>query len=136
MTYIPLVRESKVFKDISLAFEPNPITGDLTLIKNERAINDAIKNLILTKPGEIPFDPTFGSRVSDYLFELMDEGTAGLMTLEIQRAIQLHEPRVELESVIVEVQPELEQFVANITYKIKGYEQIFNVSHILRPTRL
>jgi len=136
MSDILLEKQSKAFVDISLAFESNPITGDLTVIKNERAINAAIRNLILTKPGEIPFNSEFGSHVSDYLFEFIDEGTAGLISLEIERVISIFEPRVELVDVYVEAQPDQHQLVANIKYKIVGYEQIISVSEILRPTRL
>ena len=135
MARLELSRNVKKFVDISLAFEANPVTGDLSLLKDERAINNAIKNIILTAPGEKPFDRDYGSRVGDYLFDLVDVGTAGLLKLEIERAIKFNEPRVELQNVQVSANPAQNQFDVRVEYKIVGYDQVFTVTHILRPTR-
>ncbi len=45
-------RISRSFKDISLSFKPHPVTGDLPVLKNERAINASIRNIVQTIPGE------------------------------------------------------------------------------------
>jgi phage baseplate assembly protein W len=128
-------KKVKNFTDISLSFEPNPITGDLTLLSNERAINQAITNIVMFAPGENPFDHDIGSRVYDYLFESIGPATAGLIRNEIERSIRFNEPRVELIDVRVEEREEQNQFDVNIEYKIVGYEQIFYFATILRPTR-
>ena len=114
-------KKLKKFVDISLSFEPNPVTGDLTVLKNERAINNAIKNIVMTVPGEMAFNAEYGSRVSDYLFDLFDAGTAGMLNLEIRRAINYNEPRVELVDVLVQAQVDQNQFNVKIEYKIVGY---------------
>ena len=55
------VRESdfttpvKQYKDIDLCFRRNPVTGDIAVKENENAIKQALKNLMLTRPGERPF---------------------------------------------------------------------------------
>jgi hypothetical protein len=131
---INLFKKFNSFTDISLSFEPNAVTKDLTVIKNERAINNSIKNIIMMVPGEVPFQQDIGSQVTNYLFDIIDNGTAGFLTLEIKRTINYNEPRVKLMDVIVQPQPDLNQFVCNITYKIVGYEQTFRVDQILRPT--
>ena len=135
MARLELSRKVKSFIDVSLAFEPNPVTGDLSLLKDERAITNSVKNIILTSPGEKPFDRNFGSKVRDYLFDLVDIGTAGLLKVEIERAIKYNEPRVEVLEVFVDAQPDQNQFAVRVSYKIVGFEQIFIVSQILRPTR-
>ena len=135
MANINLFKKQKNFVDISLAFEPNSVTSDITVLKNERAINQAIKNIILFTPGEVPFQQDMGSRVNEYLFETCDEGIAGLIAIEIERAINYNEPRVSEVDAKVEAQPDQHQFVANIYYKIVGYEQQFKVTQLLRVTR-
>lgn len=130
-----LTKQTKAFVDISLDWTPNPINGDLTVIKNERAINNSIRNLILIAPPEVPFRADVGSTVSTLLFELADQGTAGIITLEIERTIQYNEPRVQLLDVYTEVQEDLNQFMVTIKYKIIGYDTIFEVKQILTPTR-
>lgn len=130
-----LARNSKSFIDVSLAFEPHPVTGDITVLKNERAINNAVKNIIMTAIGETPFNRNMGSSISTYMFELFDEGTAGMISNEIERSIKYNEPRVELQSVNVDAQPDQNQFVCSVEYKIVGYDEIFTVDSILTPTR-
>ena len=128
-------RNYKNFVDISLAFQPNVLTGDLTVIKNERAINNSIQNLILTIPGEVVFQHDIGSEVTNFLFELPDVGTAGIIQQEIIRTIEYNEPRVELIEVIVDISPDQNGFVSTVRYKIIGYEQIVTTTQLLEPTR-
>ena len=135
MSGIRLSKKDKSYVDISLSFEPNPVTGDLTLLKNERAINNAVKNIVMTAPGEVVFNRNFGSTVSTYLFDFIDDGTAGLIDLEIRRSIEYNEPRVELIDLKVTPRAEQHDFSCRIEYKIVGYERTYLVDHILRATR-
>ena len=73
---------------------------------------------------------------TNYLFDLVDSGTASLLEEEIKRAIEFNEPRAKTQSVKVEAQPDLNQFVVYITYKIIGHEEVVELEHLLRPTRL
>ena len=151
-------RESKRFVDVSLSFEPNPISGDLTLLTNERAINNSLRNLVYFATGEVPFRADIGSGVANYLFDIMDPGLQSLMQQEITRVIEYSEPRVKLVSsssndmesrpetygdmydfspqpVRVEAKPEQNAFMVTIVYKIVGYEQVFTYNQLLEPTR-
>ena len=132
---ITLSKKDKAYIDISLAFVPDPINDDITLLTNARAINNALRNLIMIVPTEVPFQRNVGSHVSSYLFDSVDQGTASLLRIEIERAVMYGEPRIELQDVVVEAQPDQNQFACNITYKIVGSEQIFTIQQILIPTR-
>lgn len=132
---IKLTKKDKTYVDISLAFTPNPITGDLSVLKNERAINNAVKTIIMTAPGEVVFNRNFGSTVSTYLFDFIDDGTAGLIDLEIRRSIGFNEPRVKLVDVTVEAQADQHQFMCRVEYQITGSERLYLVDYILKPTR-
>ena len=132
---IELSRKVKKFVDISLSFEPNPLTGDLSTITNERAINNSIKNLILISPNEVPFNRNVGSTVAYLMFEMCDEPTAALLRDEIERTIGYNEPRVKTEEIFVKAEPDINQFVVTVKYKIVGYDQIFTTTQILTPTR-
>ena len=73
---MPIERISQGFKDVSMTFQTNPLTKDLIVLKNENAIARSVKNIVFTIPGEKPFDPNFGSRITDSLFENVDDITA------------------------------------------------------------
>ena len=91
---IKLDKKDKTYIDLSLAFKPSPLTSDITALKNERAINNSIKNIVMFLPSEVPFNRDIGSNATRYLFELVDEASAGLLSQEIERAILFCEPRV------------------------------------------
>lgn len=132
---VVLSRRDKTYIDISLAWEPNPLNGDITTLKDTRAINASIKNIIMTYPLEMPFNADFGSEVTTLMFDPVDLGTAGILTLEIEKAIEVHEPRVQVEDVRVVPYDDRGEFEIFIEYKIVGSEQIYTVSQILVPTR-
>ena len=131
---IQLTKTVKAFTDISLDFQPNALTGDLSILVNERAINNSIRNIIQISPREVVFRSDVGSTVRDYLFDLVDDATAGLLTLEIERTLAYNEPRIEVEDVQVSANIDSNAFDVRIQYKIVGYDQSFNVSQILIPT--
>ena len=61
---------SRSFKDLSFNFTKHPITNDIVVLKNEEAIKQSVKNLVLTKLRERPFRPEIGTDSTSYLFEL------------------------------------------------------------------
>ena len=109
---MPLQRVSQSFKDISMSFGKNPMTNDLIALKNANAIARSVRNIVMTIPGEKPFDPYFGSNVRNVLFENLDNISASLIVDEIRTSIQNYEPRVELVS--VEAVPDFD----NSTYDV------------------
>ena len=115
-------RVSRAFKDISLSFEPHPITGDLPIIKNENAIRRSVRNIVETIPSEKFFNSIFGSDVRNLLFELVDFGTASVVQDQILVALNNFEPRIENVQVTVNPYPDLNAFDVNVIYDIIGQE--------------
>jgi len=115
-------RISRSFKDISLSFQPHPVTGDLPVLRNERAINRSVRNIIQTQLGERFFQPNFGSDVRAQLFALVDFGTADLIRDQIVVSITNYEPRVIIVQVEVDPLPDTNEFNARIVYDIIGQE--------------
>ena len=127
---------SRTYKDISLSFDPHPITKDLPIIKNADAIRRSVRNLVQTIPGERFFNPLLGSSVYESLFDLADFGTSSLIESEIITTLENFEPRVE--NVRVRVDPRYDQnnFDVTIYFDVVGQElpsQEF--SFILEATR-
>ena len=129
-------RVSRSYKDISLSFDPHPITKDLPVLKNENAIRRSVRNLVQTIPGERFFNPLLGSSVYDSMFDLADFGTSSLIESEIVTTIDNFEPRVENVRVTVDPRYDLNNFDVTIFFDIVGQElpsQEF--SFILEATR-
>ena len=119
---MPAQRVSKSFKDLSMSFKFNPLSGDLIALKNENAIARAVRNIVLTTPGEKFFDPDFGSSVGEILFENVDDITAVSIEDEIKSSLKNYEPRVELIDVNVEPNFDENQFDVTISYRIVGID--------------
>jgi phage baseplate assembly protein W len=123
------------FVDISLAFSPHPLTGDIPVLRDNRAINASLKNCVMIGVGEKPFNRNFGSQIIQSLFEMCDEITASELAQEIDRSIRYNEPRVKLKNVMVKPIPEENEFQVEIVYLIVGAEEVFTFETILTPTR-
>jgi phage baseplate assembly protein W len=133
---MPLERVSQGFKDISMTFQRNPLTRDLLALKNENAIARSIRNIVFTVPGEKFFSQRFGSRISESLFENVDNISAIAIVDEIRQSITNYEPRVRL--IDVNAYPDFDNnsFDVNITYQIIGADvPAQELQFVLQPTR-
>ena len=117
---MPLERVSQGFKDISMTFQSNPLNDDLIALKNENAIARSIRNIVFTLPGEKFFNASFGSRITESLFDNIDDITATIIVDEIRESIETYEDRVQL--IDVEADPNFENnsFDLTIKYEIIG----------------
>ena len=113
-------QSSKAFKDISLSFQPHPVTGDIPVLKNEDAIKRAVRNLIETSAGERPFKDALGTGVRDALFEFIDFPTASVVAQQIFDVLNGFEGRSDNVAVNVEPRPEDHSFEVQISYDIIG----------------
>ena len=84
------------FKDLNVTFKKHPVTNDLVTLKDNAAIAQSIKGLLLTTRGERPFQPRLGSGIQNMLFEPLDYGSAAMIKQEITRCISKYEPRLSL----------------------------------------
>lgn len=133
---MPLERVSQGFKDISMSFQTNPLTKDLIAMKNENAIARSVKNIVFTNPGEKFFNPKFGSRVTESLFENADDLTAIEIQTQIKESIQGYEPRVNLRSVDANANIDGNSFDVVIIYDIIGSDiPTQQLEFVLQPTR-
>jgi len=129
-------RRSRTFKDISLSFEPHPVTKDLPILVNERAISRAVRNLVETIPTERFFNPLLGSDVRRSLFEFVDYGTASVIEDQIKTTITNYEVRVDNVNVEVEPRPDDNQFEVTVTFDIIGEDfPTQQFSFLLEATR-
>ena len=133
---MPVERISKGFRDVSATFQINPINDDLIALKNENAIARSVRNLILTVPGEKPFQPAIGSRVTEMLFENMDKVTANAIRSEIKNTLNNFEPRISLKEVLVEPDFDNNEYNVTINYIIVGIDvDAQQLTFALVPTR-
>ena len=133
---MPIERASQGFKDISMSFARNPLNNDLIGLKDNNAITRSLRNIVFTRPGEKFFNPNFGSRISESLFENMDEVSALAISDEIEFSITNFEPRVNLIEVRVTPNFTNNEMNATIVYQIVGIDvPPQQLDFVLLPTR-
>ena len=133
---MPQQRVSQSFKDISMSFETNPLNSDLIALKNTSAIARSLRNIVFTQPGEKFFQPEFGSRVTESLFDIADGVSASSIRDEIRSSIINYEPRVKLLDVTVIPNPREYEMNVTIEYEIVGRDiSAQQLDFVLLPTR-
>tara|TARA_Y200000002_G_scaffold380101_1_gene390819 strand:+ start:1033 stop:1452 length:420 start_codon:yes stop_codon:yes gene_type:complete len=126
------LKRSRSFKDFSVNFARNPFTDDLSVVHNDNSIKQAVKNIILTSPGEKPFQPLVGSSVNRLLFEPLDAFTADAVAEEIRTTINQYEPRVKLTKVNVTPIIEGNKLNVSLEYKIVGLPIVETIEFVLQ----
>jgi len=129
-------RVSRAFKDISFSFDPHPVTKDLPVLINERAIVRSVRNLVETIPTERFFNSLVGTDIRKSLFGFVDFATATVIEDQIENTIEFHEDRVENVRVDVDPRPDQNSFDVTVYFDIVGQDfppQAF--SFILEATR-
>jgi len=94
--------DSKAYLGRGLAF-PLQIapTGGIALAGGERDIEQAIRIILETRPGERVMRPEFGCRAYELLFEPRGISVLATMQEYVQEALRLWEPRIEVQDVDV-----------------------------------
>ena len=129
-------RKSRAFKDISLSFSPHPVTKDLPVLSNERAIIRSVRNLVETIPTERFFNPILGTDIRDTLFGNYDRAEVMMIEDQIRETLGNFEPRVSNVGATVKARPDDNNLDITVFFDINGLDiptQTF--SFILEPTR-
>lgn len=119
------IQADRTFRDLDLNFTIHPVKKDVNTHKNEFAVINSIKNLVLTNHYERPFQPELGGNIRRLLFENVDLVTAAQIEREITEIIGNFEPRAQVSKVEAVPAPDdnryeiyLEFFIINNTAPI------------------
>ena len=125
---------SKSFRDFSLTFEKNAVTNDILALKNEAAIKESVKNIVLYNFYEKPFDPFFGGNIIGLLFENSTPNMELEIKNRIEQSVEIYEPRVTAVSVDVDFEPDRNELNCSVSYLILGISPKFDdISVVFKP---
>jgi hypothetical protein len=100
---VPASFKKITYRDFDLQFRRHPSTGKLLMKKEDEAVKQALKNLILTNHYERPFRPEFGGNIRARLFDLFTSFTQADFQNLIVNAIENYEPRAIVDNSSVNV---------------------------------
>tara|TARA_B100000214_G_C23463090_1_gene399246 strand:+ start:76 stop:495 length:420 start_codon:yes stop_codon:yes gene_type:complete len=124
--------KSRSFNDIGMAFGRNPFTDDVSIVKDDNAIKQAIRNLVMTTPGEKPFQPNIGCGVYSLLFEPLDAFSADAIKSEIINTINQYERRVQLRNVNCIPFKGNNKLSVTVQYQVVGIPIVEEVKFVLQ----
>jgi phage baseplate assembly protein W len=125
---------SREFRDLAISFASNPFTKDFGAVKNENAIKQSVRNLVLTMFEERPFQPDVGSGVRKLLFENWDPFTQDAIKNEIENTLERLETRIEIENIDLIDNSDLNEIQISLEYKIVGQAITQEVEFLLEKT--
>ena len=125
---------SKSFRDFSLTFEKNAVTNDILALKNEAAIKESVKNIVLYNFYEKPFNPFFGGNIIGLLFENSTPTLELEVKNRISNSVEVYEPRVTAVTVDVDFEEDRNELNCSVSYLILEIRPKFDdVNVIFKP---
>ena len=112
------------YRDFSLFFTKNPVTGDVSTLTDVADIKRSIRNLVLTNEFDRPFHPEIASHVRDLLFQPFTAITYNLLRNRIDKVLEIYEPRAKLTR--IEIDDREFQNMDNNTLSVKIFFTILN----------
>jgi uncharacterized protein len=109
--------------------------GGIALAHEDEDVREAISVILGTAPGERPMRPEFGCGIHDHVFESVDAYLVGRLEQEVRRALDRWEPRIDVLTVELSIEPSSdggmvnELVVIDITYRLRSTSDVRNLVH-------
>ena len=126
---------SKPYSDLNLKLTLHPVRKDIMSLKDDAAIKNSVKNLLLTNFFERPFQPDLGANLRALLFEPADVITRVALRDAIKNVLNEREPRISDVVVLVENEDAKNAYRVTVGFNIKQIEKTETVEIILKRLR-
>jgi phage baseplate assembly protein W len=131
----PISKKPSIYSDFRKDLKISPVSKDITILKDEEAVKQSIKNLLLTDPGERPMQPFLGGGIKGLLFENLTPGVLKLIKEKVTSTIKTYEPRADLIDVIVSSDYDDNKVSVLVRFYIQTIEQPIELDVILERIR-
>jgi len=132
---ISTVSRKRAYSDLDLSLIQHGVTKDIVPLKDDRAIKNSVKNLILTNFYERPFQPEMGANLLGLLFEPADNITKIELKDGIRSVLAYYEPRIKVQNIIIEDDTERNRWRISLHFKIKEFNVNSNINIVLKRLR-
>lgn len=133
--FTPRSKKITIYQDFKKDLERSPVSSDITIWKDEDAVKESIKNLILTDRGERLMQPQIGGNINAMLFENITPAVLILIQNAVENTIDLYEPRAELIDVTATSNIDDNTVRVNIAFYITNVQQPITLDVFLERTR-
>ena len=133
MTIIRNTRQ-KSYTDIDMSLKNNSFYGDIVVLKDEDAIKNSIRNLIITSFGQRPFEPYLSSIIPKLLFA--KPSTSVIISIkESISQVLVNEPRIDVFEIDVINFPSENAYSIDIYYALRNSDEVETLNIPLKRTK-
>jgi phage baseplate assembly protein W len=130
-----IVSKKKPHRDLDLSLKIHPIRKDIIPLKDDAAVKNAVRNLLISNFYERPFQSDLGANLRGLLFE-----PAGMLTNiqirdSIRFCIEKYEPRVSVDSIDITDVVDENRYIIEVFFTIKEFSTQDSVEIVLRRLR-
>jgi phage baseplate assembly protein W len=129
------IESARTFKDLDLNFTIHPVKKDINTYKNEYAVINSIKNLVLLNHYEKPFRPEIGSSIRALLFENIDSVIAAQIERAIVETISNFEPRARVSVVTAIPNPDENKYSVRLEFFVINNPDPITINFFLERIR-
>lgn len=102
--------------------------GGLALARGEEDVEQAIRLILGTAPGERPMRPEFGCEIHGLVFDTIDAELVGKLDTAIRAALDRWEPRIDVESIDFDLTRTADGMLEiDIGYRIRATSRTYNL---------
>lgn len=130
-----IVSKKKPHRDLDLSLKIHPIRKDIIPLKDDAAVKNAIKNLLITNFYERPFQDDLGANLRGLLFEPAGVLTNIQLRDNIRFCIEKYEPRVSVNSIDITDVVDENRYIIKVIFTIKEFSTKDSVEMVLRRLR-
>ena len=130
-----IVSKKKPWRDLDLSLKIHPIRKDIIPLKDDAAIKNAVKNLLVSNFFERPFQPALGANLRGLLFEPADAITKLDLKQGVARVLGDHEPRINILNINITDNSDTNSYIIQVNFLIKEYDSADSVEIVLRRLR-
>ena len=106
-------------------------TRDLQRTVNEESVLVALRNIFNTYKGSRLLNPEVAFELKQYLFEPLTIAKAWFLGYDICQTLPLYEPRVKIESVVVNINPDYGCYSIRLSVAIPSLDKTVDINSIL-----
>ena len=133
--FTPTQKKISLYSDFKKDLEVNLLTDDVSILRDEDSVKEAIRNLLMTDRGERLKQPNLGAGLRQLLFENMIPSTFELVKERVKSTLEIYEPRADIIDITVSGSLDEGSVFVNIVFFINNREQPITLDVILERTR-
>jgi phage baseplate assembly protein W len=130
-----VVSKKKPWSDLDLSLKIHPIRKDIIPLKDDAAIKNAVKNLLISNFYERPFQDDLGANLRGLLYEPADVITEIELRDNIYDVLSKYEPRISVTSIGITDLSDVNSYNVTVYFNIKEYDSADTVEIVLRRLR-